>query len=144
MYYFNWNELYRQSKGQPESILILTHALIIGYNNIIARSGKELMKKLFIEKIDSQLFQTGKLQTRKNTLIFSVYQCKDKQNYFNNKDFLYTTVSPVTKVEYLYILSKRSIDNQNNHIPKNYVSSRQWGNTFVKERTDKLEFILEK
>ena len=102
------------------------------------------MKKLFIEKIDSRLFQTGKLKTLKNTLIFSAYQCKDKQNYFNNKDFLYTTVNPVTKVEYLYILSKRSIDNQHNHIPKNYVSSKHWENTFVKERTEILEFTLEK
>ena len=144
MHYFNWNELWHQSKKQPESILILTHALIIGYNNIMARSGTELMKKLFIEKIDSQLFQTGKLKTFKNTLIFSVYTCKDKQSYFKNKNFLYSTVSPVTKVEYLYILSKRSIDNQNNHIPKNYVSSKHWENTFVKERTEILEFTLEK
>ena len=48
MYYFNWKELWTDGEGQPESILILTHALTIGYNNIIASSSQQLMKKLFI------------------------------------------------------------------------------------------------
>ena len=143
MYYFNWKELWACSKGQPESILILTYALIIGYNNIIASSGKQLMKKLFINSIDLHLFQTNKLKVLKNNSIFSTYQCKDIQSYFKDKDFLFSTVNPNTKVEYLYILSKRSITNKNRHIPKNYVSSKHWNNTFVKERTDKLELILE-
>ena len=59
-------------------------------------------------------------------------------------DLLYCgSTNPNIKVEYLYILSKRSIANQNHYIPKNYVSSQHWNNTFVKERTDKLELILE-
>ena len=143
MYYFNWNELWTYSKGQPESILILTNALIIGYNNIIASSGKQLMKKLFINSINLHLFQTNKLKVLKNSSILSTYQCKDAQSYFKDKDFLFSTVNPNAKVEYLYILSKRSIANKNRYIPKNYVSSEHWGNTFVKERTDKLELILE-
>ena len=143
MYYFNWKDLWTHSKGHPESILILTHALTIEYNNIIASSGKELMKKLFINSINSQLFQTNKLKVLKNNFILSTYQCKDKQSYFRSKEFLFSTVNPNIKVEYLYILSKRSIANQNHYIPKNYVSSQHWNNTFVKERTDKLELILE-
>ena len=143
MYYFNWKDLWTHSKGHPESILILTHALTIGYNNIIASSGKELMKKLFINSINPQLFRTNKLKVLKNNSILSTYQCKDKQSYFRSKEFLFSTVNPNIKVEYLYILSKRSIANQNHYIPKNYVSSQHWNNTFVKERTDKLELILE-
>jgi len=143
MYYFNWKELWVDSEGQPESILILTHALTIGYNNIIASSSQQLMKKLFINKIDFQLFRTRKLKVLKNNSIFSVYKCKDKQSYFKDKEFLFTTINPNNKVEYLYLLSKRSITNTNHYIPKNYVSSKHWKNTFVKERTDKLEFILE-
>ena len=143
MYYFNWKELWTDGKGQPESILILTYALTIGYNNIIASSSQQLMKKLFINNIDFQLFRTSKLKVIKNNCIFSTYKCKDKQSYFKNKEFLFSTVNPTVKVEYLYILSKRSIANNNHYIPKKYVSSKHWGNTFVKERPDKLELILE-
>ena len=98
---------------------------------------------MFINSIDLHLFQTNKLKVLKNNSIFSTYQCKDTQSYFKDKDFLFSTVNPNAKVEYLYILSKRSIANKNRYIPKNYVSSEHWGNTFVKERTDKLELILE-
>ena len=143
MYYFNWKELWIDSEGQPESILILTHALTIGYNNIIASSSQQLMKKLFINNIDFQLFRTRKLKVLKNNSIFSTYKCKDKQSYFKDNKFLFTIINTNSKVEYLYLLSKRSINNTNHNIPKNYVSSIHWKNTFVKERTDKLEFILE-
>ena len=143
MYYFNWKELWTYSQGRPESILILTYGLTIGYNNIIASSGNQLRKKLFIKSINFHLFQTRKLKVLKNNSILNTYQCKDAQSYFKDKEFLFTTVNPNIKVEYLYILSKRSIANQNHYIPKNYVSSQHWNNTFVKERTDKLELILE-
>ena len=143
MYYFNWKELWTYSQGRPESILILTYGLTIGYNNIIASSGNQLRKKLFIKSINFHLFQTRKLKVLKNNSILNTYQCKDAQSYFKDKEFLFTTVNPNIKVEYLYILSKRSIANKNHYIPKNYVSFRHWNNTFVKERTDKLELILE-
>jgi|LULG01.1.fsa_nt_gb hypothetical protein len=144
MYYFNWTELWAQSNGEPESILILTYGLTMGYNNIIAKSGNHLIKKLYINKINFRLFRTKQLKSLKNHLIINNYKCKDIQSYFKNKSFLTSTVNPVLKVEYLYILSKRSIANHNHYIPKNYVSSAHWKNTFVKERPDILEFTLEK
>mgnify|MGYP001315456759 CR=1 FL=1 len=47
MYYFNWKELWVDGEGQPESILILTHALTIGYNNII-NTGSIIEHDVFI------------------------------------------------------------------------------------------------
>ena len=76
MYYFNWKELWADSKGQPEAILILTYALTIGYNNIIASSSQQLMKKLFINNIDFQLFRTRKLKVLKIILFLVLINVK--------------------------------------------------------------------
>ena len=75
IYKFNWIELNTHSDQDLNAILVLTYALIKGYNKKLAWNAQELREKLFINNIPSRLFIKGFLKANKYGGIITNYKC---------------------------------------------------------------------
>tara|TARA_Y100000034_G_scaffold136800_2_gene215908 strand:+ start:6490 stop:6924 length:435 start_codon:yes stop_codon:yes gene_type:complete len=139
---YNWNELKLASEYQLEGIIILAYCLSKGYNEIIANDSNHLFNKLRINKIPLCIVRK-KLVRRVNHKLRNYYQCKEPQSYFNNADFLTFNCSTSEKVEYLYILSNRHLNDKNPYIPKEYIDTKHWKNKLTRIEKDSILFIPE-
>lgn len=145
MYYFNWNELLQKSKKDYDSIIILTYASTFKYNNKVANSSLNLLKKLNIHRIPSWL--NTYLLINKKFELFNNYLVEEPQSYFINPSFLQATTSVSYKIQYLWLLSHRKIEDKNNFININYFNLKEINgiknNPFISIEKDKIIFILE-
>jgi hypothetical protein len=142
-YLFNWYELYQDGDKDFTGILILAHALTVEYNNKIAWNTEDLYRKLHVNKIPTRLLKFGHLYTNRYGGILTKYKCTDPQCYFYNTSFLYATIPESKKGQYLFILSQRSIDNEDLFIPDYYVDEKLWKNPLIQHKDNKLYFIPE-
>lgn len=145
MYYFNWYELVQKSKKDQDSIIILTYASTFKYNKKIANSSLSLIKKLNLHRIPNWLNKY--LIINKQFEIFNNYLVEEPQSYFTNPTFL-TSITPVShKIQYLWLLSHRKIEDKNNYINKEYLKIKEIdgikNNPFISIEKDKIIFILE-
>lgn len=138
---YNWYELQTISR-LPEDQILLMFALYVGFQNRLGNCPIMIQNKLFLDKIYNGLFNR-KFLIRTDQGIFSNYICSDPQNYVRNLSFIHSKVSPIVKLEYLYILSQRSLKNQNDWIPADYVEPQYHTNVFIYKRDGKLYFPWE-
>lgn len=145
MYYFNWNELLQKSKKDYDSIIILTYASTFKYNNKVANSSLSLLKKLNIHRIPNWL--NNYLLVNKKFEIFNQYIIEEPQSYFINPEFLYSVTSVNYKIQYLWLLSHRKIEEKVNYINKDFFTIKEISgiknNPFISIEKDKIFFILE-
>jgi hypothetical protein len=146
--YFNWYELKKDAKEEPAGILILTYALYKGYNTLLSKNANKLMTKLHIDVIPRVILKNDYVLVSKNYKELIVnYKCKEPQSYFTNGNFL-TAICPVRKkLEYLYLLSMRPINDKSARIPLNYLNDEQldWSanNPFIKTIEENIVFVPE-
>lgn len=138
---FNWYELQNITRV-PENQLLLIYALYVGFEKRLSMDFTLLQSKLHIDAIYSDLFNRRFL-IKTDYGIFSNYVCNDPQNYINNISFIHKKVSPIIKLEYIYILSQRNLKNPNNWIPEDYVEPQYRNNLFVYSRDYKIHFPME-
>jgi hypothetical protein len=138
---YNWCEITSITKV-PESQLILIFALCVGLNKPLSGSLDLLKKKLFLDAIPSTLINYGYIGIHR-TGIFSHYKTIEPQSYIRDCSFLHMRFSAKHKSDYLYILSQRSIINENNWIPEHYVEPQYHTNPLIRKIKDKIIFPLE-
>jgi hypothetical protein len=136
--YFNWNEIWRLSKGDLAAIIILTYAQTKLYNEI---SAKTLMSRLGINHVPPSLFH-DKVLTQYKTQLVCNYKTKEPQSYFTNSKFLFTSVPARSKAVYIKALGMRRISCSDNYIPKKYFDNIN-PNPFVDITEDQIIFKLE-
>lgn len=141
--FYNWDKLCQHSDQDNAGILVLTLATLKGYNKIIAGDSKELMEKLNIPKIPPVLFHRKYLRLNRFGGIKGYYQCNEPLSYFKNPKFLYYKIPLKTKIEYLWMVSMRRINDENNYIPEDYVDSKRWNNLLIERKNGRLYFIPE-
>jgi hypothetical protein len=145
MYYFNWYELLHKAKKDQDSIIVLTYASTFSYNKKIANSSLDLIKKLNVYRIPNWL--NSYLVINKKFEIFNNYLIEEPQSYFNNPSFLLAVTPVVYKIQYLWLLSHRKIEDRNNYINKDYFKLKEIdgikNNPFICIEKDKIVFILE-
>jgi len=141
--YYNWNQLLQHGDQHNAAILILTLAILKGYNNIIAGNSSELMEKLYINNIPPILFRRGYLSVNKYGGIKGFYKVTEPTSYFTNNKFLYYKIPLRSKIEYLWMLSLRRINEKQDYIPENYVSEKRWNNILIERKQGRLYFIPE-
>ena len=142
MIYFNWYELRSASTNVPEGIIALTHALALGYNSVISLNESDLLKKLNIGYIPSQLYRNYHF-VYGNFGIVTKFKTTEPQAYFINSSWIYDFNSLDHKMLYLYALSQRSIYKKNFFIPDNYLDNKYWNNPYLKHRNGKIWFLPE-
>lgn len=140
---FNWAELNLHSDCNLSAILVLTYALTKGYNTKLAWNAKELREKLFINNIPSRLFMKGFLTSNKYGGIITKYRCKDPQSYFKNSNFLFYLCSLQAKINYLYLLSQRRMNDLDNYVLEDRVPEKYWDNLLIFRDQRKLYFSPE-
>lgn len=141
-YYFNWEELKIHGDNQFEAILVLLYASIVGYNKRLSDTRSYLYKKLNIDFIPNCVFRKKYIE-KFRTGLYSKYKCHDEQCYFINNSFLMARCPVRAKIEYLFLLSHRRLNDSNTYIPKSYIDEKYWNNIFVYINKDKLHFTLE-
>lgn len=145
MYYFNWYELLQKTKKDQDSIIVLTYASTFKYNEKIANSSLNLIKKLNVSRIPNWL--NNYLVINKKFEIFNNYAVEEPQSYFKNPSFLLTVTPVIYKVQYLWLLSNRKIDDKNNYVNREYFKIKEIdgikNNPFICIEKDKIIFILE-
>lgn len=143
---FNWYDIKRIT-AIPEAQVILAYCLYI--NNVnplekkMARSLRELQRKLSLKSIPFTLISRSIILDHENGII-SNYIGAEPQSYFTNHRFLEADISVNHKVNYLQILSQRSLSSKNTWIPSYYVDKALYTNPFIKYENDKIHFKLEK
>jgi hypothetical protein len=145
-YYFNWSDLLVKSRKHNDSIIILTYALTFRYNYRIINNSRELIKKLNIFGISIQLSPYITFN-RKTFEIFNNYEVNEPQSYFKNKNFLEWIISPSHKVQYIWALSHRKNDDDNDYIDSNIFTEKELSslvnNPLIELRGEKLYFTPE-
>lgn len=138
---YNWYELQTISKV-PENQILLMFALYMGFHKKMSNDPIMLRDKLYLEVVPKDLFSRKFLLRTKNG-IFSNYQCADPQNYVTDMSFIHRKVPATTKLEYLYILSQRSLTNPNNWIPEDYVEPKYRNNVYTYRKNGNIYFPWE-
>lgn len=143
---FGWNELHNID-STPEAKLILLFCLYINraspLEKRIATDPYFLAKKLKIDFVPATLItRRFILQSRQG--LFSNYVCKEPQSYLTSMKFIHTDAPAQEKVNYLYMLSQRAMNNPNNWIPREYVDEKLLTNRFIYTTTTKIIFLPEK
>jgi hypothetical protein len=133
--YFNWDEIWRVSRGDLAAIIILTYAQTKLYNEI---SAKTLMSRLGINHIPPSLFHNKTLIQYKNQLICN-YKTQEPQSYFINPSFLFSLVPARNKAVYIKALGMRRISSSDVYIPKKYFDNIN-PNPFVEITEDRIIF----
>jgi len=145
-YYFNWYELLKKSKKDYDSIIVLTYASTFGYNKKIANGSLDLIKTLYVDRVPSWLKNQIKINTQSFEL-FNNYKTEEPQSYFLNKDFLTTYTKVEHKIQYLWLLSYRRIDEESPYIKRDYLRLKEIdgikNNPFISIEDDKINFIFE-
>lgn len=141
--YFNWEELQKLSNKDVDAILILTFASLLGYNKILSWGAKNLRNRLFINYIPQFLFRKKLIYLSRDNKIISKYECREPLSYFLNSQFIYYKCPIRIKINYLYILSQRNINNNNSYIPKNYVESEYLKNPLITLENENIIFPYE-
>jgi len=136
--YFNWTEIWRLSRGDLASIIILTYAQSNLYNEV---SGKTLMRTLGIHHVPSELFKQ-KLFTQHTNKLICNYKTTEPQSYFINPSFLFAQLPARSKAVYIKALGMRRISSQDDFIPKKYFENVK-PNPFLEITDDKIIFIPE-
>lgn len=138
---YNWYELQTITRV-PDNQLLLMFALTVGCGKKMSSHPVYLRDKLHLTVVPKQLFMTGFLVRRKDG-IYSNYECEEPQNYVKNISFLHSKTSVMTKLEYLYILSQRSLTNTNDWIPEDYVEPQYRNNVYTYRKNGKIYFPWE-
>lgn len=138
---YNWYELNSISK-LPESHVVLLFALYLGRHKPLSANLGLLKSKLVLDSIPPALFQTRAL-TQYSTGIFSNFVTVEPQCYIRNCSFLHMRLPARIKADYIYILSQRSIANNNNWIPEYYIEPHHHLNPLITKVKDKITFPLE-
>jgi len=139
---FNWLELKRHSNEQPEAILLLTYALTKKYNTYIGNDFNQLRQTLFINHIPNYILQRNFLKSSFRG-ISTKYKCKEPQSYFICDSFLTALVPLRYKIEYIYILSKRAINDNSTKIPRIIFDQDFSSNPFIKTTEEYYNLYLE-
>lgn len=150
MIYFNWYELYVKAKKDHNSILILTYALSVGYNQKIAKRISNLMAILQITHVTRdclRFIRQEELYKRKGFTLYSNIKTIEPQSYFKNSSFLRAKHHVTHKVNYIKLLSYRRIDDSSPFIYKDILTEKQLhsieNNPFVKVGDTQIYFIRE-
>lgn len=139
LYQFNWYELKSISSNIPEGIIVLTHALVTGYNSVISLDDGKLIQKLKIDYVPPVIYRSSVVIRTKDGLV-NRYKTEEPQAYFYNRDWLYDNTNVSAKVIYLYALSQRSITNKNLFISEKYLEEKFWDNPYLQNKNGKLWF----
>ena len=102
---------------------------------------KNLLSRLNINHIPPFLFYAKTFTQYKNTLICN-YRNREIQSYFKNPSFLFTNVSARQKMLYLLAVSMRRINEEADHIPRNYFNKVAY-NPFLEIDENNIYFPLE-
>lgn len=133
--YFNWNEIWRLSKGNVASIIILTYAQTSIYNEL---SAKTLLNRLSINHIPPYLFHE-KILTQYKHILACNYKTIEPQSYFLNESFLFNAVPARSKAVYIKALGLRKLTSNDYFIPKKYFENIK-PNPFIDITDDRLIF----
>ena len=136
--YFNWAELVSVGRRDPAAIIILAYAQTTMYNESYA---KNLLNRLNINHIPPFLFYAKTFTQYKGNLVCN-YRTREIQSYFKNPSFLFTNVSARQKMLYLRALSMRRINEEVDHIPRNYFNKVAY-NPFLEIDENNIYFPLE-
>ena len=140
---FNYYEL--KNKGKTyEGILILTYCLTRPYGSRLSIDADGIRRKLHIEVIPAHLFRLGYLVVHKNG-IFNAFRLNEVQSYFTNDSFLFLkNVSIHKKIEYLYILGQRRINDNNTFFPRYYLTAKQQQNPLILNVEEQTHLTMER
>jgi hypothetical protein len=138
---YNWYELNTLSK-LPEAHVTLIFALYVGRHKPLSANLSLLQSKLVLPSVPVSLFQK-KVLTNYSTGIFTNYETIEPQCYIRNCSFVHMRFSARTKADYIYILSQRSISNENNWIPDYYIDPYYYTNPLITKIKNKITFPLE-
>ena len=147
-YYFNWNKILIDSKRQHELIIILTYASYIGYNRLMSNSKGHLLSLLKIDNLPRDINKFVKQNKKSKPYnLFSIYKVNEPQSFFVNQGFMFSDAKPIFRVQYLWLLSMRSIDTSNNFIPIEYLNDKEINsikhNPFIEVKHNRITFTLE-
>jgi hypothetical protein len=139
---FNYYEL--KNKGKTyEGILILAYCLTQPYMSRLSIDADGIRRKLHIDIVPPHLFRLGYLKVHKNG-IFNCFRIKEPQSYFNNGSFLSIKIPIHKKIEYLYILGQRRINDDNIFFPRYYLTEKQQQNPLILNVGEQTQLIMEK
>lgn len=144
---FNWTEIKTVCRSQNAEILLLTYAIVIGYNNYIAYEIKDINNRLNTKIVSvNELCKKGLLTFNpygQKKGIYSKIMVNNPQSYFINQEFLYRKCPARLKVEYLFMLSHRPYNDLKPYIEKRYFPETLHSNLFVKKQGDYLILLPE-
>ena len=148
LFIFNWSELRRHGQSNFDAILCLTYATTMGYNTKIANDIVDLAHILNIKEVPVFLFSKRYLHQFRfvgKSFITNKYRTtKDPQSYFTNREFLFSDLTAKEKVEYLYLLSRRKLTDNNSYIAESVVESKFLNHALVEHKGYKIYFLTEK
>ncbi len=147
MIYFNFRELQINSGDQIPAIFVLTVGLSLHYNNYSFNHLVDFRYKCF-PLLDIPKILVRKRLIRRHTFSkkFEVwYRTQDPQSYIRNESFLRFNLPIAQKVQYIKLLSYRTINDQNNWIPTDYIENlaKIRSNELLTITQDKIYFKYE-
>lgn len=146
MYYFNFCELQEVTEDHIPAIFVLAVGTTLLYNKYIINNLVDFRYKCF-PLLDPPYILSKKRLIRTNYYkqIEILYRTKEPQSYFTDANFLRTSCSIQEKVQYLKLLSYRSIKNTNNWINLDIVEdiSKIQNNKLLTIQQDKILFNYE-
>lgn len=125
MFYFNFQDLQVNCRDQIPAIFVLTVGLSLHYNNYRFNNRKHFRYECF-PLLDPPLVLTKRGLIRKDRETGQIemrYRTKDPQSYMQNSEVLKFNYPITKKVQYLKLLSYRTINDKNNWIPIDYVEN---------------------
>jgi hypothetical protein len=146
MYYFNFSELQEVTEDHIPSIFVLAVGTILVYNNYIINNLLDFRYKCF-PLLDIPYILSKRKLVRVNYYkqIEILYRTKEPQSYITDGKFLFTGCSMLEKVQYLKLLSYRSIKNTNSWINLDIVEDKNKivNNKLLTITQDKIYFNYE-
>jgi hypothetical protein len=124
MLYFNFYELQLIAEDQIPAIFVLTVGLSLGYNNYRFNNLIDFRYKCFnLQDVPSILFRRKAIRKNITGEYELTYRTKNPQSYLKNDKVLFVNYPIQKKVQYLKLLSYRSIKDPNNWIPTDYIEN---------------------
>lgn len=144
--YFNYLELLHYSNHDPEAIIVLTHALVIGYNNLLTVNRDRLCQQLHIDNVPTvttKFFE--RVPKARYGKFITTYRTKEPLSYFTNPRFLYQPFPALSKAIYIKFLGMRAIGDTRTYIPSAYIDNpeKHRNNPFLLVDKDKIHFLPE-
>lgn len=146
MLYFNFYELQVVAEDQIPAIFVLTVGLSLEYNNYRFNNLIDFRYKCFnLLDVPAVLFRRKAIRKTIQGEYLLTYRTSNPQSYIRNPKFLFTNYPIEKKVQYLKLLSYRSINNPNNWIPSDYIEdlNKLSNNELLTLKQDKIHFNYE-